>query len=192
MAANSVGEYLDEMRFRHRMGRRILSMSQMALEVGLSINAVQQIISGKVKQPDPDTLRKLADRWGNNDDYRELMRLAGHPLPKPSLDEETILDALEPIFQTAGITPDQARSIYEEEKGRGMTRGLQRLAQRVSQFLKQRIATSPDDPKIRELLHMYDQLSPVEQRNIFLFAETLAAQREEQDDTAASPAAAGS
>lgn len=81
---NKLGEYLDQMRQKHPR----LSKRQMALSVGLSENAVAQIIRGEMGAR-PTTLKALADQWGTPDDYRAMMQLAGHPLPN---DQNTSLD----------------------------------------------------------------------------------------------------
>lgn len=116
MPTDKFVERLEEIRFRHKDGRRILAMSKMSTEAGLSINAVQQIVSGKVKKPDPDTIKALTDRWGTPEDYRELMRLAGHPLPGPAIDEEKLFQALAPVFDAAGITLDQIEAARQDEQ----------------------------------------------------------------------------
>lgn len=77
---NTLGEYLNQIRLRHPR----LSMRRMSLECGLSENAVSKIIKGEFI-PKPDTLKELVDRWGTPEDYRELLRLAGHPLPEPGI-----------------------------------------------------------------------------------------------------------
>ena len=69
-----LGDYVDQMRQRHP-----LSMRRMALEAGLGENVVQKIIkSGQGARP--HILKALADRWGSDEDFCEMMRLAGHPI----------------------------------------------------------------------------------------------------------------
>ncbi|NIO38768.1 MAG: hypothetical protein GTO41_00335 [Burkholderiales bacterium] len=84
------------MRRRHKLGSRTLSMSQMSQDAGLSINAIQQIITGRTGAS-PTTLKQICDKWGNDDDFRRLMVLAGHPLPDDGWDElRDIFDDLPP------------------------------------------------------------------------------------------------
>lgn len=55
-------------------------MLRMAEDAGLSPSA----ISGIIKQgrgATPETIKAIADKWGTIEDYVEMMRLAGHPLP---------------------------------------------------------------------------------------------------------------
>lgn len=85
-----VGTYLDEMRKRHQR----LSRRKMSLEAGLNAGAVQHIVDSRTKGR-PETLKALCDRWGTDEDYRELMWLAGHPLPekeKPSEEEKELFN----------------------------------------------------------------------------------------------------
>lgn len=84
-----LGEYLDSIRRRHKIGSRILSKRQMAMDANINESAVQQIISGRTGAS-PSVLKALSDRWGTPTDYREMMCLAGHYLPDA-------LDTLEPI-----------------------------------------------------------------------------------------------
>lgn len=76
MKNNSLGEYLEEMRQRHPR----LSKRRMSIDAGLSPSVVEHIISGKTGSK-PRTLKLLTNTWGTDDDYRELMQLAGHPMP---------------------------------------------------------------------------------------------------------------
>jgi len=95
-AQPDLATYLDEIRHRHRLGRKILSKMQMSIEAGLSTNAVQQIVSGRTGAS-PATLKALCDRWGEPEDYRELLKLAGHPLPDDGWDELVeVFDDLSP------------------------------------------------------------------------------------------------
>ncbi len=72
---SELGDYVDRMRQRHPR----LSMRRMALEAGIGENRVRDIIKTD-RGARPSTLKALADRWGSDEDYCEMMRLAGHPL----------------------------------------------------------------------------------------------------------------
>jgi len=66
-----------------------LSMRQMALDAGLGESTVSSIIQREAGAR-PETLKALADRWGTEEDYRELMRLAGHPVTEREITREHI------------------------------------------------------------------------------------------------------
>ncbi len=72
---SKLGDYVDRMRQRHPR----LSMRRMALEAGLSASIVGAIVRAS-QGARPCTLKALADRWGSDEDYCEMMRLAGHPI----------------------------------------------------------------------------------------------------------------
>jgi hypothetical protein len=79
---SELGDYVDRMRQRHPR----LSMRRMSLEAGLSASIVGAIIrAGQGARP--CALKALADRWGSDEDYCEMMRLAGHPIVRPSAHE---------------------------------------------------------------------------------------------------------
>lgn len=68
-----------------------LSARQMSEEAQLANNAVTAILSGKTN-PTPYTIKKLTDKWGTQEDYLAMMRLAGH-LPPESSEPIDISDA---------------------------------------------------------------------------------------------------
>jgi transcriptional regulator with XRE-family HTH domain len=80
----SLADYVQQIVSRHPG----LSMRQAASQAGLDKNAVQQIVAGSRRRPRPSTLRAIADAWGTEQDYYEMLRLAGYhvPLP-PNLDD---------------------------------------------------------------------------------------------------------
>ncbi len=73
-----LGDYIEEIRQRHSR----LSVRKMAMESGVPESTLRRIISDDRWGARPENLKALADRWGTDEDYRELMRLAGHPLPE--------------------------------------------------------------------------------------------------------------
>ncbi len=117
---SGLGEYIDDMRKRHRLGQRILSKSQMAREAGLNINAVQQLIAGKMGAS-PTTLKALADVWGTDEDYPELMRLAGHPVAE-RVAYELGPEAQELVGLFEQLSPDDRRRML------GIARALLELS----------------------------------------------------------------
>jgi len=116
----TLGEYIDKLRRRHKIGSRVLSKSQMAIDAGLGVSTIQQIIGGYTSAS-PTVLKQISDTWGDPDgsDYYNMMKLAGHPVPEaPTLTEreKALLDhyrALSPdnrdifynvLVETNGVT----------------------------------------------------------------------------------------
>lgn len=87
--SETVGEYIDQIRKRHSR----LSMRRMSLESGLSENIIGMVIRGEASIS-PSSLKRICDRWGTDEDYRHLMKLAGHPLPEEELtaDQKQLLE----------------------------------------------------------------------------------------------------
>lgn len=77
---NTLSEYVRSMMQRHPR----LNPRQMAQEAGVGESTVYGILN-KGHGAKPRTLRKLADAWGTDEDYHEMMRLAGHPMLEPDL-----------------------------------------------------------------------------------------------------------
>jgi transcriptional regulator with XRE-family HTH domain len=101
-------EYVEAMLARHER----LSLRQASLEAGLSSSSVSNLLRRKDPKPDPRTLKKLADRWGTFEDYQELMRLAGHPVP----DREPIgTEGLERIAAVVGVSVSDLERIAKGE-----------------------------------------------------------------------------
>jgi len=57
-----------------------LSLRDVEREVDISNAYLSQLESGKIKNPSPNILHKLASLYGVS--YRELMQLAGYPVPE--------------------------------------------------------------------------------------------------------------
>lgn len=76
---NTLGDYVLSIMQRHPD----LSMRQASIDAGLNENAVQQIVNGNRPRPRHDTLKAIADKWGDEHDYYEMCRLAGYPTPVP-------------------------------------------------------------------------------------------------------------
>lgn len=147
----NLAEYVDELRKRHPR----LSMRQMAMEAGVG----ESVVNGIVKRglgATPATLKALADRWGTYEDYAEMMRLAGHPMPDASpldpvrrmvlrryeeLDADTrhrvdaILAGEENAEPESDISLETLLQIVmaltEQERRRWIARGIQELQDRM-------------------------------------------------------------
>lgn len=74
---DTLQDYLANMLSRHPG----LSMRQASLQAGLNENSVQQILKATHFTPKPQTIKALADQWGTQEDYVNMLRLAGHSLP---------------------------------------------------------------------------------------------------------------
>ncbi len=79
MTGKDLADYIAELINRHPG----LSFRQAALQAQLNVNAVTQIINREILKPTPHTLHKLANQWGNQADYYEMMLLAGYDVPLP-------------------------------------------------------------------------------------------------------------
>lgn len=71
----SLGDYLKAGRNAHQ-----LSLRDVEREVGVSNAYLSQLESGKIRNPSPNVLYKLASLYDMS--YRDLMRLAGYPVPE--------------------------------------------------------------------------------------------------------------
>ena len=69
-----LGEYLRNARQNKKMSLRAVEK-----ETGISNPYLSQLESGKIQQPSPTVLHKLAGLFGI--DYSTTMRLAGYPVP---------------------------------------------------------------------------------------------------------------
>jgi hypothetical protein len=167
-----LGDYLDQMRQKHPR----LSMRQMALGAGIGESIVRGIIKEN-RGARPETLKALADRWGTEEDYHELMQLAGYPVPE-SLDDEALLKALEPAMKAVGVTDRQMRAIYFGA-GRGVYNRLHRLAQALGQYPSQRVDETKLSDEVWELIDNFDRLPPDDQKRVLIFVRALLEDREE-------------
>lgn len=114
-----LGDYVEMMRQRLDPTP---SMRHMSLEAGLGASAVRNIVK-EGRGAEPQTVKALADRWGTIEDFREMMRLAGHPTPAyeryledrsavmESLDESYLEDAaFEELLEIVmSLSKDQRR-----------------------------------------------------------------------------------
>ena len=117
-----LGQYLRAMR-----DAKGLSLRQVEAKSGISNAFVSQMESGKVKQPSPVILYKLAETYGVP--YESLMELAGYPSPSALTIEPRSASA---VFRRFGeITPTEEAELLDylsflrsrTRKGRRRTRG---------------------------------------------------------------------
>ena len=74
---NSLGDFL-----RVNRNTRQFSLRDVERQVGISNAYLSQLESGKIRNPSPNVLYKLASLYDVS--YRELMQLAGYPVPEAS------------------------------------------------------------------------------------------------------------
>ena len=99
-----LGQYLKTMR-----DAMALSLRQVEEKSGISNAFVSQIESGKVKQPSPVMLYKLAELYSVP--YESLMELAGYPLPSASTPDPRSASA---VFRRFGeITPIEETELLD-------------------------------------------------------------------------------
>ena len=99
-----LGQYLRALR-----DAKALSLRQVEGKKGISNAFVSQMESGKVKQPSPVILYKLAELYGVP--YESLMELAGYPSPSASTTEPRSASA---VFRRFGeITPAEEAELLD-------------------------------------------------------------------------------
>ena len=117
-----LGQYLRAMR-----EAKALSLRQVEAKSGISNAFISQMESGKVKQPSPVMLYKLAEVYGVP--YESLMELAGYPSPSALTTEPRSASA---VFRRFGeITPTEEAELLDylsflrsrTRKGQRGTRG---------------------------------------------------------------------
>ena len=117
-----LGQYLRAMR-----EAKALSLRQVEAKSGISNAFISQMESGKVKQPSPVMLYKLAEVYGVP--YESLMELAGYPSPSALTTEPRSASA---VFRRFGeITPTEEAELLDylsflrsrTRKGRRGTQG---------------------------------------------------------------------
>jgi transcriptional regulator with XRE-family HTH domain len=97
----TLGEYL-------RQAREGKTLSLRAVEelTGISNAFLSQLESGKVKQPSPMKLHKLASVYGV--EYETLMEVAGYPVPRPTKQNDAF------VFGRLGkVTPNEGKALQE-------------------------------------------------------------------------------
>jgi transcriptional regulator with XRE-family HTH domain len=106
---------------------KALSLRQVEAKSGISNAFISQMESGKVKQPSPVMLYKLAEVYGVP--YESLMELAGYPSPSALTTEPRSASA---VFRRFGeITPTEEAELLDylsflrsrTRKGRRGTQG---------------------------------------------------------------------
>ena len=76
------GDYLKSLRLKQG-----LTLREVEAKTGVSNAYISQLETGKVKQPSPSNLYKLADLYQVT--YEELMEKAGYPVPKATKKPES-------------------------------------------------------------------------------------------------------
>lgn len=111
-------EWIKNFREERKMG-----LNQFALHTGLSNATISKVESGE-HIPAPATIRKIAKRWGQDEDW--LLTLAGHRTPPPSTEESVNDPEMLVLFSARNInrmTPKERKMIKDlvktilEDKG---------------------------------------------------------------------------
>jgi transcriptional regulator with XRE-family HTH domain len=79
---NTLGDFLKASR-----SVKNLSLRDVEREIGISNAYLSQLESGKIRNPSPNVLHKLASIYDIS--YRDLMQLAGYPVPGTSASSAT-------------------------------------------------------------------------------------------------------
>ena len=100
---NPLGKYLQSFRENKHLSLRAVEKA-----VGISNAYLSQLESGKIKQPSPSILHKLAELYEIS--YSEVMKLAGYPV----LDEATNDPAHTSFASRIGpVAPDEETALVE-------------------------------------------------------------------------------
>src|SRR5947209_19330 len=100
-AISSLGAYL-----RIARDQRHLSLRGVERATGISNAYLSQIESGKIREPSPTVLHKLAELY--NVPYADLMSLAGYPDAAPAPGKRATADS-----RLGPMTPDEERAVRE-------------------------------------------------------------------------------
>lgn len=99
----SLGKYLQAIRENKQLSLRAVEKA-----VGISNAYISQLESGKIKQPSPSILHKLAELYDIS--YSEVMKLAGYPV----FDETSNETAQTSFASRIGpVTPEEESAIVE-------------------------------------------------------------------------------
>jgi transcriptional regulator with XRE-family HTH domain len=88
--------------------QRNLSLRSVEDATGVSNAYLSQLEHGRIRQPSPVILHKLAELYGIP--YTEIMQKAGYPVPPPSVDGGR---ATRSFARFADVTPDEERALAE-------------------------------------------------------------------------------
>jgi transcriptional regulator with XRE-family HTH domain len=91
---------------RSARDQRKLSLRAVERATGISNAYLSQIESGKIREPSPTVLHKLAELY--NVPYADLMSLAGYPDAGPAPSEKATADS-----RLGPMTPDEERAVRE-------------------------------------------------------------------------------
>jgi transcriptional regulator with XRE-family HTH domain len=99
-----LGKYLKSLRQAHA-----LSLRAVEKETGISNGMLSQLESGKVKQPSPIFLHKLAKFYGVP--YEGLMEKAGYPVPEPIDSSPSQMKG--PFHRLGQLTGEEEEALFE-------------------------------------------------------------------------------
>jgi HTH-type transcriptional regulator, competence development regulator len=95
-----------------RLARKLkgLTLREAEGRTGISNAYISQVETGKVKNPSPHKLRKLAEAYGIP--YESLMQTAGY-LPGPKSGPPKRPSAIQTALMGARLTPEEERKVSE-------------------------------------------------------------------------------
>jgi transcriptional regulator with XRE-family HTH domain len=99
----TLGKFLQTARETKRLSLRAVEKA-----VGVSNAYLSQLEGGKIKQPSPSILHKLAELYEVS--YSEIMGLAGYPMPNQATDETSQSRFSSRI---GSVTPDEESALIE-------------------------------------------------------------------------------
>jgi len=100
----ALGTYLKSLR-----DSKAISLRDVEEKSGISNAFLSQLESGKVKQPSPIVLHKLAELYGVP--YEALMELAGHPIPESSMSSTRSASAA--FHRLGDITEEEEQTLLD-------------------------------------------------------------------------------
>ena len=100
---NPLGKYLQSVRENKQLSLRAVEKA-----VGISNAYISQLESGKIKQPSPSILHKLAELYKIS--YSEVMKLAGYPVLDEAIDDAAHISFASRI---GPVTPEEEIALFE-------------------------------------------------------------------------------
>jgi transcriptional regulator with XRE-family HTH domain len=98
----SLGKFLQKARESKQLSLRAVEKA-----AGISNAYISQLEGGKIKQPSPSVLHKLAEQYDIS--YSEVLELAGYPVPNQSTSDLSSSSA----SRIGPVTPDEEAELIE-------------------------------------------------------------------------------
>lgn len=98
-------------RLRAARERAGLTLREVEERTGVSNAYLSQIESGRIKEPSPRILHRLAELYGES--YAELLELAGYPVPDPQHSRRPGEPARHPHGRLGAVTREEETELLE-------------------------------------------------------------------------------